>query len=330
MALTGTPVQPTPARKRTRSPAYPFINLGTALERAKQFHNKEQRNAANVNVASAHWGFAEGSSYTLQTVASLIYFGLMQDEGTGDKRTIRLTQSALRILLDMRPDSRERAELIKQAALAPKIHKQLWSKWGTNLPSDANLRHHLLFDWETPFNENAVDSFIAEYKSTIAFAKLAESDTVVPEVEDNGHEEGGKTPYSPKVGDYVQWEHNGVLGLPEPRRLREITPDGKFGYVEGQYSAVPIGELLLESAPTTPPNPIDLATKQRVQGPPKTFMLEYVVPLSEGSKAVFQWPSSLTKEDIDDLKDSLKIVERKITRSVSPGNPMNEEGSNGK
>jgi len=44
-------------------------------------------------------------------------------------------------------------------------------------------------------------------------------------------------------------------------------------------------------------------------------MQEFVVPLSDGSKAVFQWPSSLSKEDIDDLKDSLKIVERKIARS---------------
>jgi len=46
-------------------------------------------------------------------------------------------------------------------------------------------------------------------------------------------------------------------------------------------------------------------------------MQEFVVPLSDGSRAVFQWPSLLSKEDIDDLKDSLKILERKITRSVS-------------
>lgn len=45
--------------------------------------------------------------------------------------------------------------------------------------------------------------------------------------------------------------------------------------------------------------------------------MEYVVPLSDGSKAVFQWPSSLTKEDVDDLRDSLKIVEWKIARAAS-------------
>jgi len=50
-------------------------------------------------------------------------------------------------------------------------------------------------------------------------------------------------------------------------------------------------------------------------------MQEFVVPLSDGSKAVFQWPHSLSKEDIDDLKDSLKIVERKIARSAREDEP---------
>ena len=30
-----------------------------------------------------------------------------------------------------------------------------------------------------------------------------------------------------------------------------------------------------------------------------------------------EWPNLLSKEDVDDLKDSLKILERKISRSVT-------------
>lgn len=318
MAEVATPPE-SEKRKRTRSPAYPSINLETAIARAKEFYDKEQRNAANINVAAKDWGFVEAGSSGAQTAAALIYFGLLRDQGVGEKRTVQLTQPALRILLDTRPDSKEKADLIKQAALAPKIHAKLWGKWHNDLPSDAQLRHTLLFDWEPPFNENAVDYFIREYRDTIAFAKLTESDTVSSEVEDNGHKESGKTPFTPKVGDYVQWEHNGVLGLPEARRIRELTPDGKRAYVEGQYGAVPIDELILECVPSAPLTPPDLVTKQRTQGPPKTFMQEYVVPLSDGSKAVFQWPSLLTKEDVDDLKDSLKIVERKIARAAEEG-----------
>lgn len=310
-------------RKRTRSPAYPYVNLEGALTRAKQFYDKEQRNAANVYIATKHWGFVEDSSNGAQTVAALISFGLMKDEGTGEKRTVRLTQDALRILLDTRPDSKERADLVKQCALAPKIHKQIWEKWGPDLPSDANLRHSLLFDWETPFNENSVDFFIGEYKSTIAFAKIGESDKIDHMEVDKG-KSGDDSPYIPAVGDFVQWEHNGVLGLSEPRRVREITPDGLFAFIDGYLSALPVSELLKEAAPTGTLAASN-ANVQRAQLLPKTHMQEFVVPLSNENKAIFQWPASLTQEDIDDLKDSLKILERKITRPISiPTKPINE------
>jgi hypothetical protein len=324
MAQTDEAATAAVARKRTRSPAYPFINLETALTRAKQFYDREQRNPTNINVAATHWGYTEGSSYGIQTVASLIYFGLMQDEGTGEKRSVRLTQAALRILLDARPNSAERAELIKQAALAPKIHQQLWKKWGADYPSDASLRHTLLFDWETPFNENAVDAFIAEYKSTIAFAQLVDSGKA-SQLEAEGEEREKRGRYIAKVEDYVQWEHNGVLGLPEPLRVREVSPDGNYAYLEGQNGAVPITELVFEVPPprrevhnvveVTPLAPTIRATIQEPVAKP--FVQEFIVPLADGRKAVFQWPSVLSQDDVDDLLDSLKILERKISRSTT-------------
>jgi hypothetical protein len=318
MADNGTKEAAPKKRIRTRSPAYPFVNLEGALLRARQFHAKEQRNAANVAVAATHWGFKSDSSNAAQILAALISFGLLQDDGVGDKRTVRLTQNALRILLDTRPDSKEREELIKQAALAPKIHRELWKKWGTKLPSDAQLRHTLLFEWPMPFNENSVGYFIREYKSTIAFAKLLDSDKVDSEVKDNGDSEEDAAPYIAKIGDYVQWEHNGVLGFPEALKVKGISPDGTYAYVDGQNGAVPIKELIRESAPDTQ-KPADVATmQQRIQSPSKTPMQELVVTLSNGGKAVFQWPGALSKADIDDLTDSLEIVKRKITRSLQP------------
>jgi hypothetical protein len=81
--------------------------------------------------------------------------------------------------------------------------------------------------------------------------------------------------------------------------------------VEGQYAGIPANEIILENAPAkkTSHQASNFSTP-----PPKSFMQEFVVPLSDGTRAIFQWPASLTKEDVDDLKDSLKILERKITR----------------
>ena len=298
-------------KQRTRSPAYPYVNLETAITKAREFHKEERGNAANISVAGKHWGYKENSSGAFQTAAALISFGLMTDEGTGDKRKLKLTPAAIRILLDADPNSTERDRLIKEAALAPKIHQELWKRWGKDLPSVHSLKNTLLFEWKPPFNENAVDGFIKEYRDTITFAKLLDSDKVASEVKDSGDKE----PYIAQIGDWVQWEHgDGVLGFPEPKRVKGLSPDGNWAYIDGQNGCVERNQLIRASAPLNPPSGLGSI---KLEPPRKTGMQEFVVPLSEGSKAVFQWPTTLTKDDVADLKDSLKILERKIARSVS-------------
>src|ERR1700719_1411700 len=85
-------------KKRMRSPAYPFVNLETAIKRARTFYDREGRNAAPLTVTAKHWGYEAKSSGSTQTAAALMSFGLMQDEGTGDRRKVKLTPNALKIL----------------------------------------------------------------------------------------------------------------------------------------------------------------------------------------------------------------------------------------
>lgn len=311
---TKVQVQEAEKRKRTRSPAFPFINLETALRRAKEFYGEQQHHAAPVKVAVKLWGYEEKSSGGLQTTAALVSFGLLSDVGMGFHRRVSLTPLAQKILLN--PDANDREQAIKQAALNPKIHRTVWQKWGPN-PPEATLRYALLAEWEPKFNPKTVDAFIHEYRDTIAFAKLTESDKVTSEVKDSGDEEGSETTFVPKVGDWVQWEHNGVLGLPEPKQIKGFSSDREWAYVDGQNGACPTRELIPESAPLNAKTLPAASLVQRQESLPKTYMQEFVVPLSDGSKAVFQWPSTLSKADADDIKDSLKIVERKITRSIA-------------
>jgi hypothetical protein len=175
------------AQKKMRSPAYPAINLEIALKRARGVYDKERRNQVAYPVAVGYWGFGQKSSGGLVSVAAMKSFGLIEDvERSAGGRIIKLTDLAFRILLDDRPNSQDRAALIKQAALRPKIHAALWRKYGAELPSDSNLKHALIFDFR--FNENTVDEFIKEYKETIRFAGLGTSDTLSPSDEDkNGH-----------------------------------------------------------------------------------------------------------------------------------------------
>jgi hypothetical protein len=296
-------------KQRLRSPAYPYINLETAIARAQAFYDIEIRSAVPITLAAKDWGYEAKSSAAMQTAAALMSFGLMSDEGTGDKRKVRLTQNALKILLDKRPDSIERAALIKQAALAPKIHQQIWEKLGGGV-SDGALRHSLIFEWNPPFNENSVDGFIREFRDTIAFAKLAESDKVA--TEDGSNEESRSAAYVPKLGDYVQWESQGALQC-EPVKVLRISTDGAFAFVEGTSTGLPVQQLIPASASAAPPPHSQIA---RVTSLPTTTMQEDVYSLPEG-RIVVQWPTVLSVESVQEVKDYLKLLERKIVRSTA-------------
>ncbi|WP_124815968.1 hypothetical protein [Burkholderia cepacia] len=134
------------SRKKDRSPNFPFINLESAISRAKAFYEEERRGAAPVLRAAKHWRYSPSSSGLLQTIAALKSYGLMVDEGSGPDRKLRLTEMALRILLDSRPDSLERIELIKRAALNPTVSSDVHGNWPDGLPSEDTLSHSLIFE----------------------------------------------------------------------------------------------------------------------------------------------------------------------------------------
>ena len=300
-------------KTRTRSPAYPYVNLESAIQRAKVFYQKEGRNAAPLAVTSKHWGYEVKSSSCAQTAAALIAFGLMEDESKGDSRRLRLTQNALTILLETWSDAGEKADLIKRVALAPRIHQLIWGKWGAGI-SDENLRHELIVDWEPRFNENSVDRFIKEYRDTIAYANLVESDIVSSE---DRSSDGGKSVERnpPTVGDYVQWESQGIEQFREPKRVTALSIDGTHAFVDGGSTGVPVVQLIrkeatwIRSSPAPPQPPFGRSTVL-----PTTTVQEDVYSLPEG-RIVIQWPSVLSPGSIQDIRGWLKLVERKIARS---------------
>ena len=153
------------ARKKVRSPSFPFIGLREALDRARAFYEAEQRNAARPETAAAHWGYSSKSSGGKQTIAALRSFGLLEGDSL-----VKLSGRALRIVLDDRGPSEERERLLQQAALLPPIHARLWERYGAELPSPQTLKLSLILD--EGFNENSVDDFLTEYRETLEYARL--------------------------------------------------------------------------------------------------------------------------------------------------------------
>lgn len=160
------------SKKRQRSPSYPFINLERAIKLANTLWEKERRHPATIPVVCGHWELSAKSSAGILSVAALKKFGLLIEEGSGEQRTVRLSDFALDVIkfADVPEDF---SKLIKYAALKPDLHLDLWNFHRE--ASDASIRRYLVFDRK--FNEAVVDAVIKEYRDTLAFAKITPSDT---------------------------------------------------------------------------------------------------------------------------------------------------------
>lgn len=169
------------AVKRFRSPPYPSIPLSRAIERAKQVYAKALHHPVGAGVIGEAWGLGLKSSGLWGHIGSLLQYGLLVDQGSGDKRKFNLSDAALRITRDADPNSPKRREAIQQAALKPPIFRELWDLFGT-ADSDALFKNHLVLDRQeagkAPFSDAAAADVIKAYRDTISFAGLMQSDSI--------------------------------------------------------------------------------------------------------------------------------------------------------
>lgn len=138
-------------------------------------------------LAYAAWGFKPKSSGARETRAALRYFGLISVEGEGESRKVKLTDTALRILLDEREDQSEKLTLIRDLALRPSIHKKLRENFPEGIKSDASTEHYLIF--EEGYNKQAAAELVTQFKATADYAGIFKPDMVsVKSVEDEPDE----------------------------------------------------------------------------------------------------------------------------------------------
>ena len=165
-----------------RGVAYPAFSLQEALARARKFWDAEKKNAAPVSAAVGHWGYGGKSSGGKRTIAALIQYGLMTDAGADEKRTVKLSDRALTIVLS-EPGSEVWLKAVREAALSPKIYAELLNKWpASELPSDTTLQFYLVKDRN--FNTGTVADFIKDFRATVNFAKLDEAGAEQPAAPD--------------------------------------------------------------------------------------------------------------------------------------------------
>jgi hypothetical protein len=284
------PDQPESKPKRSvhRSPGYPMFSLREAIEKIRVLYDKEKRSFTTPDVIAKHLGFSQSvGGPGGRAMSALRQYGLL-DEMQG---RCKISDSGY-ILTQYQPDAPERIQAIKTAIRQPNLFSDLLNEYADNIPSDATLHADLL---RRGFNPSVIPDVIKIFRDTIA-------------LDTSGHVE-----YSGiRVGDYVQWEPQGIEQFDKPRRIISLSDDGKFGFVDGTNTGLPTEQLIKQEPP--PADQREIGGKLN-RLPPKPGMNSDVFTLDEG-EVVLQWPSRMSEESFADFKDWIELMTRKAGRSV--------------
>ena len=301
-------------KERQRSPNYPAVGLREAVERVRKLYTEDGRAGAPPKIAAMHIGFKAPHGQAMSVLAALKRFGLVS-EANG---RMAPTHAAIEILNLPENDPRRQAAL-REAALAPPIYRELVDKNRIGLPKRDVLESDLIV--YKKFNPTAVKGFVTDFLDTLEYAGISAMDGV-------SSNDDGK-PERVKVGDFVQWVSQGVDQFRELKKVVAFSEDGKYAFLEGEKTGAPVDGLEIGEAPEIlPPPPLPASAlrnpQRRQQADGDRHMRQDVFSLDNGGEVTISWPVPLTQDMITDIKDWLKIVERKISRSINPSANVEE------
>ncbi len=168
--MTESEQESAPTHRRRPSPRYPAVDLPTAVSRTVDLYKASPNHPIALATAAELWGFSRKSSSSKVTAASLKYFGLVQDVGSGAARQLELTPEGRELAFLNRDREHDRwDELIKDAALNPRLFSQVIDHFGYPLPDERVVLRHLVFELGFP-DEPSAQYFIRRLTATMEFA----------------------------------------------------------------------------------------------------------------------------------------------------------------
>jgi len=209
-------------KKKTRSPSYPVFGLEEAIQRANTVYESEDQHWAPPDAIASHLNFTATSSSFLTALSALKQFGLMEDQGTGDRRKLRISDLAVD-LIERDHASAEWQAAAKDAALRPRIHAELWGRYSGNLPpKDESIRIYLIRErTEGTFNKDHVGSFIEQFRATIAYAGLIPDDKIPNETTDVPESGSGTSAQKSQLDDFAGMFSN-IFPKPTPKPMTAV------------------------------------------------------------------------------------------------------------
>lgn len=295
-------------KKVGRSPAYPFLSVQKAIDKARDLYRQESVYAAPLESALKAWGYGPKSSGGRQTLATMKYYGLIDITGEGEARRVKVSEVARRIILDQREDDTEKRQLIRKVAMTPVAHRALHEEFPAGLFSEGSVRHFLIFD--QGFNEEAASDLLAEFRETASYIGLYEPQKTMDKSASEADD--ATAPPEVKVGDRVQATVNGQDLYPNGATVLGLSADGQWVFTDQSPGGLKLEEITVLEAAQTPivERPLVPAAMMYGQDREPVGTRKAVFPVSEGDVALI-FPKDITAEGLRELGMYLNIFLKK-------------------
>ena len=227
----------------SQSPGYPSYALPKALDQVRKIIAEDRRNIIGREVAAKHIGYSSLSGASEKALATLAHYDLLERSGKGQTS---VTQTAMDIVYPENEDAR-RAALLK-AASSPSVFRSIKDHF-PDAPSEGALENWLVRE---NFLNRAIKPVTKAYLGTQQFLEQEKAlksggpssveSANLDKPDDNDVVYGGAD-----VGDLIQWERDNVLQLQSPTRVRGLSPDRDWVFVEGSETGIPMSQTIVKT-----------------------------------------------------------------------------------
>jgi len=184
-------------------------------------------------------GYSARSGAGSVTFGALKRFGLLADvEG----RRSQLTPLGIEIVRGETTGQRD-FDKLREAALFPKVHREIWEQYGPDLPSDSVIEFDLQ---QKGFTAGGAAEFLGEWKRTMVFAKLAETGAnVSPETDSQSEKSQESEPMPSPTLQQAPAAPSPVIPAQSPIEGSQTL---RFPLLDGQWASLSVPIPMSEEA----------------------------------------------------------------------------------
>lgn len=208
---------------RIRSPGYPSLSLGDAIELARKLYEANRTNIVDREAVAKDMGYTGMTGRSAKVLADLAHFGLLEKAGKGG---VRVTRRAVEIMYGASEADRQRA--IRESASMPTLFDELNTHFSDGAPSDNALRAYLM---RNGFASVAIPPVMKAYLETYRYVQEAGA------TESHGDEAGSLAESNGSETDAASATGKSLVAVQETKAVTQTEsrrPRQEIGLMEGE------------------------------------------------------------------------------------------------